>query len=144
MNKKRALVVLAAGLVVAGISGISARAVAGYVETSPVTLYRNAQGVIIGAAGSMTAARNSPDGNQTIGCGQTIYADANGVVEDSGDLMVSCSAADSNGTYASCGTSDPVMIATIRSLNSESCLAFWYNSSHVCTEMVVGVGSWCR
>jgi hypothetical protein len=66
------------------------------------------------AYGSKAGARYSADGNQYIGCTQ--YANVTGSV-------ATCSAQDAGGYFFTCSTSDPNMLAVIRSENEFS---YWF------------------
>ena len=52
-----------------------------------------------------------------------------------------CHAKEASGTTASCATIDAGMLATIRSLNSDSRLEGLYDSAGMCTFIFVATGS---
>jgi hypothetical protein len=81
---------------------------AGYVSTPEVYVNINY------AYGSKAGARDSGDGNQYIGCTQ--YANATGSV-------ATCMAQDAGGYFFKCSTSDPNMLAVIR---SETEFSYWF------------------
>jgi hypothetical protein len=85
------------------------------------------------ASGSFGSARNSADSVQYMGC--TVASDASGV---SGAV---CFARDSASVTRSCTTSVPEQMAIIRSLGSDSYLAFFWNSAGQCTSVSVYDGS---
>ncbi|RYZ44556.1 MAG: hypothetical protein EOO72_05915 [Myxococcaceae bacterium] len=55
-----------------------------------------------------------------------------------------CHAKEASGTTASCATIDAGMLATIRSLNSDSNLQVMYDSLGECTFIDVATGSHCE
>jgi hypothetical protein len=81
------------------------------------------------AIGSMGSARNSTDTHQNMYC----YTNTSGYGY--------CMATDASGTSVGCSTSNANMLATIRSLNSDSYLQFFYDGGGYCTSILVGTGS---
>jgi len=98
-------------------------------STSVLAGFKTAQQVFIFDAGqfangNLGYARNTSDATQSIGCwndGTTGH----------------CYAANSAGIYRQCSTSDPGMLAAIRSLNGDSYLLFYWNSGGQCTYIQV-------
>jgi hypothetical protein len=85
------------------------------------------------ADGPLGSARNSGDTLQLIGC----YTAA-----DAGSGSVGlCHAVDANGVARQCFTYDPQLIATIRSLNGDSDLTFYWNSDGSCSGVSVSNNS---
>lgn len=80
-------------------------------------------------SGNLGTARNSSDGLQHLWCSSV----STGVGY--------CYAKDASGVTASCATIDAGMIATIRSLNSDSNLQVTYDSAGYCTLIWISTGS---
>ena len=76
------------------------------------------------ASGDLGYVRNSSDPSQYISC----YSAA---------TYGLCSAANSVGDYASCSSTDPAMLAVIRSLNGDSWLRFSWNPDGTCSDIRV-------
>jgi hypothetical protein len=83
------------------------------------------------AIGDLGAVRNSSDSSQRVGCSIV----TNGV---GGNVSGHCWAGDTAGNYVDCGTVDPDMLATIRSLHGDSRLFFSWGSSVYCSSIWVG------
>jgi len=102
-------------------------------STSAMAGFKTAQSVVISdlyqfANGMLGQVRNSSDTTQYIGCATW-----------SG--LGYCYAVNSAGVSRSCSTSDADMLATIRSLSSDSSLMFYWNSSGQCTFVEVDTSS---
>lgn len=84
------------------------------------------------AEGTLSAAHNSPDNVQYIGCWvrSTSAADS-----------ASCYARTAAGTYVSCSTTSSRLISAIRALHSEARLRFYWDTSFRCTEIEVRTAS---
>ena len=94
-------------------------------STAALAGFRSAQQVVIWDAGKLANGdlgyiHNQPDLTQYMGC----Y---------SYDAVGYCYAVDRTGLSRSCVTSDPNMVAVIRSLNSDSYLLFYWDTSGRCT-----------
>lgn len=94
---------------------------------------RFAQAVVVNAAyhnayGDLGAARNSADSVQLFSCYTTTYVGA-----DYG----SCYARDAAGATTSCYTTDPGLLAAIRSVQGDSYVYFAADASATCTTVQV-------
>jgi hypothetical protein len=81
------------------------------------------------AMGSLGTARNSPDSNQSIGCGVS-YDSVNR------KNNVNCSAMDSTGHTAQCATQQAELIQIALGINGDSFLQFNWNGDE-CTNIIV-------
>lgn len=77
------------------------------------------------ASGALSSARNSADTLAYLSC--TSYAWG----------YVSCVARNGAGTVSSCGTSDPVYVDMLQTLNSDSYVYFAWDAAGTCTSMIV-------
>jgi hypothetical protein len=100
-------------------------AIAGTQRASAVTI----DDIGMSASGPLGSARNSGDTRQAIGC--YTAADAGS------DSVGLCQAVDANGVGRQCFTYDPQVLATIRSLNGDSYLLFYWNSDGSCSGVSV-------
>jgi hypothetical protein len=96
--------------------------------------FRSAQQVLIFDAGrfangDLGYVSNTTDTTQYIGC-------------ENLSGFGYCYAKDPNGLSRSCSTSDPNLLAVIRSLNGDSYLIFWWDTSGHCTSIEVDNGSY--
>lgn len=105
--------------------GLSATSFAGAKDSFPVFV-DPVNGV---ATGNMGSARNSPDTNMNMYCYTNSY--------DYGY----CTATDASGATVSCLTTNASMVAVIRSMNSDSAVLFYFDSTGTCTDILVGTGS---
>jgi hypothetical protein len=78
------------------------------------------------AEGTISAAHNSPDSVQYIGCLTRTTATT---------VEASCYANSAEGSYRSCRTTAVRMIEAVRSLHSETRLRFEWNSAFECTHI---------
>lgn len=93
-----------------------------------VSIYTNS------AYGSVGAARNSADTVEQIGCQVYQYS--------SGMSFGACWANDKTGKYVSCNSSDPAMLSMMRSLQGDSAIAFyWDTTTGACSELLITNGS---
>jgi hypothetical protein len=102
------------------VLSIGAAAHAGSKEPWPVTVSTSSHW----AEGALGDARNSSDSNQFIGCSVN-----NG--------QAYCAAQDASGTYVSCVTTATSFLNALNSLNGGSALYFAYNTSGVCSSLIV-------
>jgi hypothetical protein len=103
-------------------------------STAALAGFRSAQQVLIFDAGrfangDLGYVSNTADTTQYIGC------------ESLGGSGY-CYAKDPTGLSRSCSTSDPNLLAVIRSLNGDSYLIFWWDTSSHCTSIEVDNGSY--
>jgi hypothetical protein len=103
---------------------ISGSAWAGLISEADTSIFidkSTGNGYLVGNLGF---AHNSSDTNQYIACYS--FGRTGG-----------CYAHDPAGNFAACSTSDPDMIATIRSMNSDSLLVAQFNANGLCTAVEV-------
>ncbi|GEN06634.1 hypothetical protein MFU01_16710 [Myxococcus fulvus] len=84
------------------------------------------------ASATMGGARNSPDSNQILSC--QIDATVSGI---SG----SCYAVNAQGVSVECRTTNQYLLEAIKSINDSSLVAFVWNESGACTQIIVRHGS---
>jgi hypothetical protein len=87
------------------------------------------------ARGSMGDARNSADTVQYIGCYHSSMA---------GFTVAVCEAQSAAGTYKSCVTTDPNMVATARGITPGSYVFFRWDASGGCSAVQLTNYSWVR
>jgi hypothetical protein len=117
---------LGLGIVVVGVGLLSSHgALAGWKVTTPVTV-DNANKRFYGALGS---ARNSTDGIQDIGCA-TDHIDGY------------CSAENSAGTSVYCFSSDPEIMAVMRSIETDSYIYVTHDGAGTCTRVSIAAKSY--
>jgi hypothetical protein len=123
--------VTALGLALAAASFIPGTAVAGEKVDGAVKINL----IVPYANGSMGAARNSRDANQTIGC----YYSTNGPGHTAGY----CWARDAAGTHAGCKWfDDPILEKVVATMTSDSLIHFnWDKSTYMCTRITVQTSS---
>jgi hypothetical protein len=116
--------------------GLCALGFAGALLASTAALagFRIAQQVVISDAGRLangvlSYVSNTPDTTQYIGC----YSLSG---------LGICSAKDKTGLLRSCATSDPELLAVIRSLNGDSYLIFWWDTNGRCSNIEVDNASY--
>jgi hypothetical protein len=102
-------------------------------STGVLAGFRSAQQVVIADAerlanGDLGYVANTADTTQYIGCYSL-------------GVSGSCYARDRTGLARSCSTSDSTLLAVIRSLNGDSYLTFWWDTSGRCTSIRVDNGS---
>ena len=98
----------------------STAAMAGLQTGKPVVI--NDSGMV--ANGELGYVRNTPDRTQYIGC------------TSSSNNVANCFAVDINGISRTCVTTNPSFLATIRSLNGDSYLVFyWSPTTGQCTSV---------
>lgn len=85
------------------------------------------------ASGGFGTARNSADSVQYIGC--DVYGYTTSVPR------VSCYARSAAGTYASCSSTDPNLLAVARSISDDSIVSFNWDASGTCTYLFAGNAS---
>ncbi|RKG86179.1 hypothetical protein D7W82_17440 [Corallococcus sp. CA049B] len=105
--------------------GLSAISFAGERFSSSVSLDATARRF----SGNLGTARNGSDSLSYLWCAST------------GSGVGWCHARDAAGVTLSCATTDAGMLATIRSLNSDSRLEVLYDSAGMCTFIFVATGS---
>ena len=103
-------------------------------STTALAGFRSAQQVVIFDAGrfangDLGYVSNTADTTQYLGC----YSLS--------DLGI-CYAKDQTGLARSCSTSDPNLLAVIRSLNGDSYLIFWWDTAGHCSSIEVANGSY--
>ena len=81
------------------------------------------------ADGTISAASNSADGAQTLGCHVTGWAGS--------PLYVACFAWDKNNKLAICDSEDPSVVAAALSVSNSSRITFAWDKSYHCTEVGV-------
>jgi hypothetical protein len=108
--------------------GAAPRAHAGTREADATLIITkaDASGEAFGALGS---ARNSSDTNQYIGCDVAAFSGSGSSVH--------CFARDASGNGAGCSSSDPALVQSVSSLNSDSFLHFAFSPSATCTSIRV-------
>ncbi len=120
-------------LLVAAAASVAAHA--GVRNVSAVTIIYDAAGTtVVGASGALSSAYESADTNQLIGCGgsTTMWCQAHDARPDQPGLL--------NG--ANCSTSNPDLIAQIRSISPESYISFNLNpATGECTRIYVSHNS---
>ena len=118
MNKLMTTLAVSAGLL------IQAQAFAGATSYFPVQVGSNY------AEGSMRSARVSPDSVEYIGCTLSPYPNAN---------YVYCQATNASGQNYYCihASAPDVWASTLASMNTQSLLYFYGDSSHHCTGIYV-------
>ena len=87
------------------------------------------------AAGTVGYARNSTD-NSTEAIGCYFWGNAGGGAGAGG-----CEATNAQGVYRSCVTNDASLLATMRGLNGDSYLWFWWDANGNCTSIWVSNNS---
>ncbi|AFE03663.1 hypothetical protein COCOR_00714 [Corallococcus coralloides DSM 2259] len=105
--------------------GLSAISFAGERFSSSVSLDATARRF----SGNLGTARNGSDSLSYMWCAST------------GSGVGWCHARDAAGVTLSCATTDAGMLATIRSLNSDSRIEVLYDSAGMCTFIYVATGS---
>jgi len=114
---KKAIQSLSVALFVLSIGAV---AHAGSKEPWPVSINTTSRW----AQGAFGDARNSSDQNQFIGCSIN-----NG--------QAYCAAEDASGHFVSCVTTATAFLNALNSLNGDSALYFAYNTSGVCSSLIV-------
>lgn len=118
-------------------AGASLVAHAGVRTTVPVTITYDAAGTtVIGASGALSTAYLSADTNQLIGCGgstaASMWCQAHDARPDAPGLL----------NQAFCTTSDPNLIAQIRSISPESYISFSFTpATGECTRIYISHNS---
>jgi hypothetical protein len=116
-------------------AGASVAAHAGIHNVVPVAITYDALGTTVtGATGALTSAYESADPNQLIGCGgsTTMWCQAHDERPDAPGLL----------NRAVCTTSNPDLIAQIRSISPESYISFSLNpATGECTRIYVSHNS---
>jgi hypothetical protein len=115
-------------LVTIGVLALaSSIALAGRVQTVPVTVTVNADGS--GQAnGNMATARASANDVEYIGCGVRKYVDSTGGITSFGF----CQASDAAGVTASCFTDNAELLDAIENVADYSFVSFNWNSDQQC------------
>jgi hypothetical protein len=108
---------------------IASASVGLFASASALAGFHTGQAVVIVdddrlANGDLGYVHNTADKNEYIGC--EVYGD-----------WGYCYAMNTAGTYRACATSDPDMVSTIRSLQSDSYLSFWWSDSGYCSSITV-------
>lgn len=107
----------AAAIALLGTVFLSAHAFAGQKFNPDVSVTSGATSG--NASGVLSAARNSPDGRQRIGC-QVSTSDG------STTLSARCEAANAQGVYVACGTTAPHLVQQAMSVKSDSFVSFFF------------------
>jgi hypothetical protein len=115
-------------VVAATIAATSFAAYAGAKYNWPVFINKNADGSG-NAGGTLGATRNSGDSGRTLGCYYDTYA--------SGWKSAYCYANDTR-QFATCGTTDSVLLDTISKLQGDAYLWFEFDSQGQCTGVEIG------
>ncbi|MFY0572752.1 hypothetical protein ACN28E_54225 [Archangium lansingense] len=124
MRKNNARLV---GVAVTALLGMTAWA--GYKNSHTVSVTIGSNGSGGAASGSLASARNSSDTVQYIGCETHAYG---------GGSEIMCFARASNGTFGSCYSSNPVIVAIVQSIKGDSEIEIQWNSGSECTFVSVG------
>ena len=111
--------IMSVGLAV-GLFGVAVAALAGPRVEAEVTV----DPVLRVVSGSLGTARNSSDSHQEIGCSVTYST--------SGGETASCWGRSAARVYRSCVSSDPQIIATVKTLTGDAYLRFEYNTFATC------------
>lgn len=107
---------------------LAASAFAGVRYDSPVAIYPSSKW----AGGSLGSTRNSADGISALHCSvQTGTSSSYGW----------CWARDAAGTYATCSTSNPALLDTMKGLKGDSYVVFYWDDSGACTSVYTYNGS---
>ena len=105
----------------------SAAAMAGLVQSVPVTVTLNADGS--GSAnGAMTTARFSANDVEYIGCGVRKFDDGAGGVISYGF----CQASDEKGNVGFCSTENAALLEAVQSISAYSFITFAWNKDGTC------------
>lgn len=105
---------------------IAMTAWAGNKVNQPVTIMSFAGGITV-AGGPLGSVRNSTHTGEAISCSVSTNASS-----PSGGDFGYCHALDQYNTFGSCTTTDPRLVAAIRSIKGDSLLEFTWNSSGTC------------
>ncbi|MFY2561203.1 hypothetical protein ACN469_26620 [Corallococcus terminator] len=84
------------------------------------------------ASATMGGARNSPDSTQLLSC--QIDATVSGITG-------TCYAVNAQGVSGQCQTTNQYLLEAIKSINDSSLVAFVWNASGACTQVIVRHGS---
>lgn len=114
-------------IVVGAVLLVSGVALAGQKFSFPVTVTKNADGGGV-ASGNVGAVRNSTDAVQYITCTSTTLV---------GSATAGCSAQNTKSVALTCSTTDPEMVAAIRSVTTDSFVKFLSDKDGKCTSVTV-------
>ena len=107
------------------LSGAAFDSTAGLKETRPV-LIDSTNRIASGALGD---ARNSADGNQTLGCQRNAVVGA--------PPQIGCRARGATGGFVGCNSTDPDLVSIVGNIGSDSYLQFGWDSAGNCRFILV-------